>query len=75
MNERFDDRKKAMIARFTPLTPEELNNGAFDVNWFEEPTHFWERSASAGCMTPPSIFPMAASMPAPESMRTRRFTG
>ena len=36
MNERFDDRKKAMIARFTPLTPEELNNGAFDVNWFEE---------------------------------------
>nr|WP_308626095.1 DUF4132 domain-containing protein [uncultured Eisenbergiella sp.] len=36
MNERFDDKKKAMIARYTPLTPEELNNGAFDVNWFEE---------------------------------------
>lgn len=36
MNERFDDRKKAMIARYTPLTPEELNDGAFDVDWFKE---------------------------------------
>ncbi len=36
MNEYFDDQKKAIIARFTPLTPEELRNGAFDVTWFEE---------------------------------------
>lgn len=36
MNERFDDQKKAMIARYTPLTPEELQDGAFDVTWFEE---------------------------------------
>ena len=36
MNERFDDRKKAVIARFTPLSPEELNNGCFDTNWFFE---------------------------------------
>ena len=36
MNERFDDRKKAMIARYTPLTTEELNNGCFDTNWFFE---------------------------------------
>ncbi|MCI8578857.1 MAG: DUF4132 domain-containing protein [Lachnospiraceae bacterium] len=36
MNERFDDQKKAMIARYTPLTPEELQDGAFDVIWFEE---------------------------------------
>ena len=36
MNERFDDRKKAVIARYTPLTPEELNNGCFDTNWFFE---------------------------------------
>ncbi len=34
MNERFDDKRKAMIARFTPLTDEELNLGAFDVSWF-----------------------------------------
>ncbi len=36
MNERFDDQKKAVIARYTPLTPEELQDGAFDVTWFEE---------------------------------------
>ncbi len=36
MNERFDDRKKAMIARYTPLSTEELNNGCFDTNWFFE---------------------------------------
>lgn len=34
MNERFDDRKAAMIAKYTPLTAEELNDGAFDVDWF-----------------------------------------
>ena len=36
MNERFDDRKKVVIARYTPLLPEELNNGCFDTNWFFE---------------------------------------
>ncbi len=36
MNEHFDDRKKAMIAKYTPLTPEELNDGCFDVAWFFE---------------------------------------
>lgn len=36
MNERFDDQKKAIIARYTPLTPEELQDGAFDAAWFEE---------------------------------------
>ena len=36
MNERFDDRKKAVIARYTPLTPEELNNGCFDTKWFAD---------------------------------------
>ena len=34
MNEKFDDKRKAMIARYTPLSEEELNLGAFDVNWF-----------------------------------------
>lgn len=34
MNEQFDDQKKAIIARFTPLTDDELNMGAFDVDWF-----------------------------------------
>ena len=34
MNEEFDDKRRAMIARFTPLTEDELNHGAFDANWF-----------------------------------------
>ncbi|MDE5965403.1 MAG: DUF4132 domain-containing protein, partial [Lachnospiraceae bacterium] len=36
MNESFDDKKKAVIAKYTPLSPEELNNGAFDVQWFSK---------------------------------------
>lgn len=36
MDENFDDRKKAIFAKYTPLSPEELQNGAFDVNWFRE---------------------------------------
>ena len=34
MNEDFDEARMARIARFTPLTAEELQNGAFDINWF-----------------------------------------
>ncbi|MBQ8287873.1 MAG: hypothetical protein IJX76_03780, partial [Clostridia bacterium] len=34
MNERFDAKRRAMIARYTPLTEEELNQGAFDIGWF-----------------------------------------
>lgn len=36
MNERYDDKRTAIIAKYTPLTVEELNNGAFDINWFRE---------------------------------------
>lgn len=35
MNEAFDDKRKAVIARYTPLTSEELNSGAFDIDWFK----------------------------------------
>ncbi|MBE6544253.1 MAG: DUF4132 domain-containing protein [Ruminococcaceae bacterium] len=34
MNEKFDDKRKAMIARYTPLSEEDLNLGAFDISWF-----------------------------------------
>lgn len=34
MNEQFDDKRKAVIARYTPLDAEELHLGAFDVDWF-----------------------------------------
>ncbi|MDE7248963.1 MAG: hypothetical protein K2N82_03570, partial [Lachnospiraceae bacterium] len=36
MNERFDDQKMAMIAKYTPLSREELQDGAFDIDWFQE---------------------------------------
>lgn len=36
MNERFDDQKKAVITRYTPLSEEELQDGAFDIDWFRE---------------------------------------
>ena len=36
MNEYFDDKRKAMIAKFTPLSTEELHGGAFDCEWFED---------------------------------------
>ncbi len=36
MNESFDDKKKSVIAKYTPLSEEELNQGAFDSQWFKE---------------------------------------
>lgn len=36
MNEYFSDQKMAMIARYTPLSGEELQDGAFDIDWFNE---------------------------------------
>ena len=31
-----DDRTRAMISRFTRLSPQELHDGCFDINWFRE---------------------------------------
>lgn len=36
MNERLDDKKAAIVAKYTPLTKEELSLGAVDLNWFQE---------------------------------------
>jgi hypothetical protein len=36
MNEHFDEKRAAMIAKFTPLSPSALHNGAFDSNWFKD---------------------------------------
>lgn len=36
MNEWFDGQKMAVIAKYTPLTAEELQDGAFDIGWFRE---------------------------------------
>ena len=32
----IDDKREAVIAKYTPLTKEELNGGCFDVKWFFE---------------------------------------
>ncbi|WP_026507945.1 DUF4132 domain-containing protein [Butyrivibrio sp. MC2013] len=34
MDEFFDDKKMAVIARYTPLSAEKLRMGAFDIDWF-----------------------------------------
>ena len=35
-SEHMDDFVTSMVAKYTPLSPEELQGGAFDVNWFFE---------------------------------------
>lgn len=35
-SERFDDQLTSTIAKYTPLSPEELRDGAFDIHWFFE---------------------------------------
>ncbi len=35
-NEGFDEYTTSIIAKYTPLSPEELQGGAFDINWFFE---------------------------------------
>ncbi len=35
-SESLDEYTAAMVAKYTPLTPEELRDGAFDLNWFFE---------------------------------------
>lgn len=35
-SEGFDDQVTSTIAKYTPLSPEELKDGAFDIHWFFE---------------------------------------
>ena len=35
-NETCDDKKKAIIARYTPIDVEDLREGAFDIDWFRD---------------------------------------
>lgn len=35
-SERFDEQVTSTIAKYTPLSPEELKDGAFDIHWFFE---------------------------------------
>ena len=36
MNESVDEKTKAVIAKYTPVSTEDLNTGAFDIEWFKE---------------------------------------
>ncbi|MBO4473892.1 MAG: DUF4132 domain-containing protein, partial [Clostridiales bacterium] len=36
MNENFDDRRKATIAKYSPIDDESFRQGAFDKAWFDE---------------------------------------
>lgn len=36
MNEDIDNKTEAVIAKYTPISKLDLNNGAFDVEWFKE---------------------------------------
>lgn len=36
MDETFDDEKKSIIAKYTPISTEDLRAGAFDVQWFQD---------------------------------------
>ncbi|SMF83896.1 protein of unknown function [Paenibacillus uliginis N3/975] len=39
INETFSAEKETIVAHYSPITPEDFNNGAFDVKWFEEAYH------------------------------------
>lgn len=36
INEEWDEKKKAVIARYTPIEPDDLRLGAFDIDWFRD---------------------------------------
>ncbi|MEK3833460.1 DUF4132 domain-containing protein [Paenibacillus sp. FSL R7-0128] len=35
INESFSAEKETVVAHYSPITPQEFNDGAFDVNWFQ----------------------------------------
>ncbi|ATW25426.1 DUF4132 domain-containing protein [Candidatus Formimonas warabiya] len=36
VNETFSHEKETIVARFSPVSPQDFKNGAFDINWFNE---------------------------------------
>lgn len=36
INEYFSAEKETQVARYSPISPQEFNDGAFDINWFNE---------------------------------------
>ncbi|MDR2132285.1 MAG: DUF4132 domain-containing protein [Clostridiales Family XIII bacterium] len=36
INENFSAEKETEVARYSPITPQEFNDGAFDIDWFRD---------------------------------------
>ncbi|WP_366290777.1 DUF4132 domain-containing protein [Paenibacillus sp. AN1007] len=36
INEQFSAEKETIVAHYSPITPQDFNDGAFDIAWFEE---------------------------------------
>lgn len=36
VNETFSREKETIVARFSPISPQDFKNGAFDIDWFNE---------------------------------------
>lgn len=36
LNEAFSAEKETIVARYSPVSPQDLKNGAFDIDWFNE---------------------------------------
>lgn len=35
INESFSAEKETVVAHYSPITPQDFNDGAFDMNWFQ----------------------------------------
>lgn len=71
MDEYFSEQKKAMIARYTPMSAEELQRGAFDIHWFNEIYGKLGEKNFSYCTRRRSISPAVRNMPGPGNMRMR----
>ncbi len=71
MNERFEESKQAMIAKYTPLTVEELQTALLTLTGSGSAMGFWERKISAFSTRRQNTFPTGRSIPGPENTRMR----
>ena len=67
-NETCDDKKKAIIARYTPIDVEDLREGAFDIDWFRDAFKTIGNDASKWSTMPPNIYHAAIAIPVPASL-------
>ena len=64
-NETCDDKKKAIIARYTPIDVEDLREGAFDIDWFRDA---FKTIGKRRFEVPPNISHAAIAIPVPASL-------